>query len=278
VILQVPNYPPFREAIEHTGRKLIPLPMECHADGYRFNLERLEARIDARARIFLLCNPQNPTGRVFTRAELEQVAAFAERHDLIVVSDEIHADLVHPGSRHVPFASLSPRAAARTITLNSATKSFNIPGLRCGVAHFGSRELMERFHRRIPARLTGAPNNIGIDATAAAWTDDGPWLGAVRDHLLAMRDHACASLRRELPQIRFHVPESTYLLWLDCSALDIGGSAARYFLEHARVGLSPGEQFLPGSQHRVRLNFATSKPILDEILERMASAIRLDGR
>lgn len=278
VIVQVPNYAPFREAIETTGRRLIALEMERSADSYVFDLDKLERALDARTRVLILCNPHNPTGRVFTRAELEGLLEFAERHDLIVVSDEIHADLVYPGVCHLPFAALSDAAAARTVTLNSATKSFNIAGLRCAVAHFGTAALLERFHARIPARLTGAVNNLGIDATVAAWSEGEPWLEAVREHLLAMRTHLVETLRRELPAIRFHVPQATYLLWMDCSALALGQPAFDFFFERARVALSPGHVFDARAAHCARLNFATSRPILDEMLDRMITAVRAHGR
>ena len=274
VIVQVPNYAPFREAIETTGRRLVALDMVSGDDGYTFDLSQLEGQMDGRTRILILCNPHNPTGRVCTPCELQALYDFAERHELIVVSDEIHADLVWPGAQHLPFAAQSEAAAARTVTLNAATKSFNIAGLRCAVAHFGTAALQERFHARIPFRLTGAVNNLGIDATLAAWQDGQGWLDAVRLHLLQMRDHAAATLRRELPAIRFHVPEATYLLWLDCGALQLGRPAFDFFFEQARVALSPGQAFDARMPHCVRLNFATSRPILDQMLERMIGAVR----
>lgn len=274
VIVQVPNYPPFREAVGVTGRRFIPLEMEWTDDSYVFDLDKLENVIDERTRIFMLCNPQNPTGRVFTRTELECVAAFAEKHDLIVVSDEIHSDLIYPGTRHLPFAALSSMAAARAVTLNSATKSFNIPGLRCAVASFGTEALMQRFHKRIPPRLTGSVNSIGIDATVAAWAKGQPWLNSVLDYLLFMRNYVTETLRREIPGIRFHVPEATYLLWLDCTDLGLEGSAFNFFLEHARIGFTSGETFHPNAMKFVRLNFATSKLIIDEMLDRMITAVR----
>lgn len=149
VIVQMPSYPPFRDAIAMTHRCCVPLTMQPVDGTYLFDLEALEANLSPSTRIFMLCNPQNPTGRSFDRDELLQVFAFAQKHDLIVVSDEIHSDLVYSGRPHIPFASLSPEAAARCVTLNSATKSFNIPGLRCAVAYFGTEKLMQRFHERI---------------------------------------------------------------------------------------------------------------------------------
>ena len=275
VILQWPIYPPFREAIASTGRRLIPLEMESTPDGHVFDLDKLAAAVaGGRARMLFLCNPQNPTGRVFTRPELARIAAFAERHELVVVSDEIHADLVYPGARHLPLAALSAQARARTVTLNSATKSFNIAGLRCAAASFGTPALMQRFHARVPPRLTGSVNSVGIDATVAAWSEGQPWLDAVLEHLQAMRDHVTATLRRELPALRFHVPEATYLLWIDASGLELGEPAVDFFLREARVGFSAGAAFHPEAANFVRMNFASSPAIVDEILERMVGAVR----
>jgi cystathionine beta-lyase len=195
-----------------------------------------------------------------------------------VISDEIHSDLVFPGQQHIPFASLSPEIAARTVTLNSATKSFNIPGLRCAIMAFGSDELQRRFHKRIPFRVTGQGSIVGIDATIAAWNEGQPWLDAVMDHLLKARNRVKEVLSAQAPEIDFYAPEATYLTWLDCSKLRLSTSAFQFFLDHARVGLSAGETFDPACSQFVRLNFGTSMPILDEILDRMVTATRKNDR
>jgi cystathionine beta-lyase len=278
VILQTPNYPPFRDAIQTTERKLLPLPMRNQGDRYGFDIDELTSLLANDTRIFVLCNPQNPTGRVFSRDELLALGQFAILHDLIVISDEIHSDLVYPGQTHIPFASLSPEIAARTVTLNSATKSFNIPGLRCALMAFGSEELKTRFHRRIPSKLTGSGNIIGVDATVAAWTECQPWLDAVMGHLFKARERVMEVLAAEAPEILFHSPEATYLGWLDCAKLRLSTSAFQFFLDNARVGLSAGETFDPTCAQFVRLNFATSMPILNEILDRMITATRQNDR
>jgi len=278
IVLQVPNYPPFRDAITTTERRLLPLAMRDNGSRHVVDMDELEKLVDARTRIFILCNPQNPTGRVFTRDELTALSHFAEAHDLIVISDEIHSDLVYPGHEHIPFASLSAEAAARTITLNSATKSFNIPGLRCAVIAFGNAALRERFHKRIPLRLTGSANVVGADATIAAWTEGQPWLDAVLAHLLKARNRVTEVLSKEAPQIRFHAPEATYLTWLDCSRLELSASAFQYFLNAAKIGFSAGETFDPACPQFVRFNFATSMPILDEMLDRFVTATRRNAR
>lgn len=278
VFLQTPNYPPFREAIQSTGRKLLSLPMRDQGDRYGFDLDELKSLVDSTTRIFVLCNPQNPTGRVFDRDELLALGKFAVAHDLVVVSDEIHSDLVYAGRQHIPFASLGPEIAARTVTLNSATKSFNIPGLRCAAMAFGDVALQARYLKRIPAKLTGSANIVGVDATVAAWTEGQPWLDAVMAHLTKARDRVKQVLSTEAPGIHLHAPEATYLAWLDCSKLGLSTSAFDFFHDNARVGLSVGETFDPSCAPFVRLNFATSMPILDEILERMVKATRQNVR
>ncbi len=272
VILQLPAYPPFRESIASTERKQIALSMRDDGKRHVFDLGELEGQIDARTRLLILCNPQNPTGRVFERDELMRLAQFALRHDLVVISDEIHSDLVFDGRRHIPFASLGEDIAARTVTITSATKSFNIPGLRCGVMHFGSEELRRRFAKRIPSRLIGGCNAIGIDATAAAWTRSDDWLDAVIAHLAAARDRVVDTIRSELPGVVCRSPEGIYLAWIDFRALRLNESAFQFFHDKARIALSPGENFDPTLPHCGRLNFATSMPILDRILERLVTA------
>ena len=199
----------------------------------------------------------------------------AIEHDLIVIADEIHSDLVYDGRKHIPFATLGAEIAARTVTITSATKSFNIPGLRCGVMHFGTPELRRRFARAIPSRLVGGCSGLGIDATVAAWTLSDDWLDAVVAHLTAARDRVIEVLRAELPQVRCHAPEGTYLAWLDFRELHLKMPAFQFFHDHARVALSAGENFDPDCAQFARLNFATSMPILDRILERLVTAARM---
>ncbi|QQS15038.1 MAG: aminotransferase class I/II-fold pyridoxal phosphate-dependent enzyme [Rhodospirillales bacterium] len=274
VILQTPNYPPFREVIRTTGRKLIALPMVDDGTRHVCDIAALAKECDAKTRIFTLCNPQNPTGRVFTRAELLEFGRFAIERDLIVIADEIHADIVYPGHRHIPFASLGPEYAARTVTLTSATKSFNIPGLRAALLHFGDAALRDRFLQRIPARLMGDANAIGVDATVAAWTEGQPWLDAVTAHLLKARDRLVETVRKETPKVKVHAPEGTFLAWLDCSALGLNTPAFDFFHDKAKIAFSAGETFDPACAQFVRFNFATSMPILDGILDRYTTAVR----
>src|SRR5216683_7217168 len=279
VVLQVPNYPPFRDAIATTERQLLPLPMREAGTRYVFDMAELAKLVDKRTRVFILCNPQNPTGRVFARDELLALGQFAIERDLIVVSDEIHSDLTYPGHQHIPFASLGPDIAARTVTINSATKSFNIPGLRCAVVAFGSDALLDRFRRAFPDRLLGMVGVAGVDATVAAWREGQPWLDAVMEVLRINRERVGAWTAALAGAIRHHPPEATFLAWLDCGTLPLGEAAPQqFFLERARVALNSGADFGPGGETYVRLNFATSPAILDEVLARMSSAIEGSGQ
>ncbi|MCC0044054.1 MAG: aminotransferase class I/II-fold pyridoxal phosphate-dependent enzyme [Brucellaceae bacterium] len=273
IILQMPAYPPFHDAINITGRRLIKNQLTDSGERFELDFDAMEASIDETTKMIVLCNPHNPTGRVFSRDDLLRLGQIAIRHGLYVVSDEIHADLAHPGHEHIPFASLSREIAARTITLNSATKSFNIPGLRCAVMHFGDAELFARFDSALPKKLMGQPSIIGIDATVAAWMEGQPWLDSTLGHLTAVRDHIFERLGREIPAVRGYSPEATYMAWLDCSGLDLDRPAFDFFHDEAGVAFSPGETFDAGCSQFVRFNFATSMEIADKIVDRMVSAI-----
>ena len=274
VVVQTPIYPPFLSGIDGTGRRRVLNPLVDSRVRLVVDAEGLRGVVDDRTRILLLCNPHNPSGRAFEREELAAIGSIAVERDLVIVSDEIHCDLVYPGGRHIPTGSLGQEIAARTITLNSATKGFNIAGLRCGVLHFGAPALKERFVQRIPPKLLGTPGITGIDATIAAWDHAQPWADKVVALLQQNRDWLAEAVAREFPGAVMRLPEATYLAWIDFSRLGLPQPAGTFFLEKARVGLSPGDNF--GEQYGafVRLNFATSPAILKEIVARMAAAVR----
>ena len=271
VVIFTPVYPPFFPAITGGHRRVIDCPLD--PEGWRLDASVLRDAIDERTTAILLCNPHNPTGRAFTRDELTAVAEVAEERDLLVISDEIWADLVYAPAQHIPFAALSDAAAARTVTISAASKAFNLAGLRCAVAHFGSDDVFAGLEA-LPRHLLGGVSSPGAEATLAAWTAGEPWLEATRRHLEAMRDHARARLAAELPQVRVISPEATYLMWLDFRALGLGDDPAAWLLEHARVGLSAGPDFGEHGAGFARLNFATTEGILDAVLDRIVGAVK----
>ncbi len=271
VIVQPPIYPPFLGSVGNLRRRLCPNPLVMGEGGYRLDLDGLAQQAED-ARILLLCNPHNPTGRVFRREELMAIAEIAIAHDLLVVSDEIHQDLVYPGGCHVPFASLSDEVAERTLTLTSASKAFNIAGLRCAIAVFGSAEMRRRF-LAFPRHLRGGLGSLGIQATLAAWTEGEPWLRDVLAYLEANRDFVAETVRRELPGVRFVPPQATYLFWLDFRELGLEPSPYRHFLDRAKVALSDGADFGPEGRGHARINFATSRPLLEQALTRLLTSL-----
>lgn len=273
VIVQTPIYPPFLGSVLKQGRRLDENALALGPRGYEFDLEQLRDTTDAATRVLLLCNPHNPTGRAFRREELAALAALAVERDWIVVADEIHQDLVWGDRRHVPFASLGPEVEARTITLTAASKAFNIAGLRCAVAIFGSDELKRGFSA-LPRHLRGGIGMLGIEALDAAWRHSGPWLDEVCEYLEANRSYLIDFVRDELPGVVLHPPEATYLAWLDCRALDLRPSPFGFFLEKAKVALSDGATFGAPGRGFARINFATSRAILSQALEHMAKALR----
>ncbi|HEX4983729.1 MAG TPA: aminotransferase class I/II-fold pyridoxal phosphate-dependent enzyme [Ilumatobacteraceae bacterium] len=262
IVLHTPAYHPFLDTIESMQRGIVRVPSPFDHDTLDSTLAREPARL------MILCHPHNPTGHVFTRPELEHLAEIAARHDLVVVSDEIHADLVHDPHGHVPFESLGPEVAGRTITLTSASKAFNLAGLRWAIMHAGS-DVMRSALGALPDHYFGAPNVMAVEATATAWTAGDAWLESVRSVLEENRHALSDLLAAHLPSVRYTPPEATYLAWLDCHALGLGDDPAVTFRERG-VELSPGPQFGVEGNGFVRLNFATSPAILAETIAAMA--------
>jgi cystathionine beta-lyase len=222
-----------------------------------------------REKLLLLCNPHNPGGTVYRQAELEQQLAFAQRHDLLVCSDEIHCELLlEPGLRHIPFATLSADAAQRSITLMSPSKTFNIAGLGASLAIIPDARLRTRF---ISQRNGLVPNVdiLAYVAATAAWRDGQPWLDEQLTYLRGNRDWLTRQING-LPGLSMVPPEATYLAWIDASGL--GQENPQHFFEQAGVGLSAGADF--GDAQFVRLNFGCPRALLEQAVERMARAIK----
>lgn len=275
VTMQTPIYHPFLNTITEMKRPLIDNPW-LRSDGeWVLDIDGLRRTLsETPAKVLILCNPHNPTGRVFTREELEALAEVVLDHELLVISDEIHAEILHPGQVHIPFASLSEQIADRTMTLNAASKAFNLAGLKLSVAHTTSEFIAERFDG-LPSHLFGGNNTFGLRATLACWRDGQEWFDAMLGRLTSNRDLLADLIREHIPEISYEKPEATYLAWLDCSRLDLGGAEpADYFLERAKVAFSPGVQFGPKGAGHCRMNFATGPEVITEAVERMAASLR----
>lgn len=278
VAMTTPIYPPFLSAVENAGRTLDAVPLREVRDGdalrYEIDFDALEAAITPKTRLFMLCNPHNPVGRVYTREELERIADLCIRHDLIICSDEIHCDLILGDTPHISIATLSPEVARRTITLLAPSKTFNIPGLGFSFAVIEDEALRLKVQKAAEG-IVPHPNVLGYTAAEAAYRDGGPWLDAMLDYLRGNRDFVADFVRRRLPGVVTTIPEGTYLAWLDFRAVPLpdGVDPFRFCLDKAKVALNDGAVFGDGGQGFTRLNFGCPRAMLEAALEEIAGAI-----
>jgi cystathionine beta-lyase len=271
VVIPTPAYPPFFEVVELTGRPVVAAPMARDADRDTLDLNAIDAALAAGARAVLLCNPHNPTGRVFTVQELEALCSIVDRYGARVVADEVHAPLVYEPHRHVPYATVSEAAAAHTLTITSASKAFNLAGLKCAQVIASNHADAARW-RGLRVFEVAGPTPIGVAASVAAYRDGGEWLSALVAYLDGNRRRLGELLADRVPAVAYRLPEATFLAWLDCAALGLD-DPARFFLDRARVAVSDGPPFGPGCDQFVRCNFATSRSLLEQIVTAMGSAV-----
>jgi cystathionine beta-lyase len=239
---------------------------------YGLDWDALAGAFHARTRLFLLSNPHNPVGVVYDPATLRRMAELCLCHDTVICSDEIHCDLLLGATRHTPLAALAPEIAERTITLMAPSKTFNLPGLGCGLAIVSNPELRKAIEQ---AKLGIVPhvNAMGLVAAQAAFEEGEAWLTALRAYLTGNRDFLVRYVAEHMPGLRTTVPDATYLAWLDCREAGIVGNPYTFFRDHAKVALSDGAAFGAGGDGFVRLNFGCPHALLVEGLERMSAAL-----
>ena len=274
VILPTPAYMPFLAVPPALGREIIQVPMLADGAGYfTLDYDAIDAAYRAGGHLLVLCNPCNPLGRVFSPAELAAVTEIVDRHGGRVFADEIHAALIYPGAGpHVPYASTSAVAAAHTLTATSASKAWNLPGLKCAQLILSSAADEETFGT-LPVIAAHGASTPGVVANIAAYQHGEPWLAEITGYLDDSRRLLGRLLARHLPQVRYRPPDGTYLAWLDCTALGLAGSPGALVTERAQVTVVDGPAFGTGGAGSFRLNFATPQPVLAEIVERLATAL-----
>ena len=271
ILTCTPIYPRFLSVAANHGQETIAVPLARGSNGrYAFDWPRLKQALTPRTRQFFLCNPHNPVSRAFSRSELEHVAAFCLEHDLVLISDEIHCDLILDEVDHIPVATISPEIAARTVTLMAPSKTYNIPGLVCSFVIIPDLILRQRFVRA-RAGLVPKVNVLGYTACEAALRHGGPWRQALLQYLRRNRDFVADCLAAELPGVTMTPCEATYLAWLDVSALELE-QPDRTFEQHG-VGLDDGRQYGAPAGKFVRLNFGCPHSILAKALLRMKQAV-----
>jgi len=273
VVVQTPVYPLLLKAPYETGRESAEVGFVQDSNGgYRIDWEAFANAVSERARLFILCNPQNPLGRVFTRDELEKMAEICLKNGTVICSDEIHCDLVYRGHQHIPIASIAPEIAERTITLMAPSKTFNLAGLQCSFALIQNDALRRQFLAASRGLLTHL-NLLGCAAALAAYEQGQTWLDECLLYLESNRDSLVTFVRENMPEIRVSAPEGTYLAWLDCTRVSALSKPYAFFLKQARVALSDGRTFGAAGEGHVRVNFGCPKPLLLEALGRMKDAL-----
>lgn len=273
VVINPPVYPPFAMIIEEVGRTIVDVPLaHVPGGGWDLDLEALEKAFADGAKAYLLCNPHNPVGRVFEKAQLEAIAKLAKQYDVVVLSDEIHAPLVLPGAVHVPFVSVSEKIGANAITITSASKAWNIAGLKCAVFVAGS-PAMQSAMKKLPIELPERVGLHGMLASIVAFQEGGGYLDELLAHLDRNRTTMAQLVGVYLPAVRYIAPQASYLAWLDCSALGLGDDPAKVFLKKGKVAVMPGLAFGRQGACFARVNMGTSSTILSEIVGRMGKAL-----
>ena len=270
VVVFTPIYYPFRAIINDTGRRLVDVPLD--GPDWRFDPERFEAAIDPTTKLVLWCNPHNPLGRMFDAEEIAAFAEVVERHDLLVISDEIWCDLTFDGG-HIPLSLNHESLRHRIVTLGSASKTFNVAGLRTAVAHIGDPRVRDRFAKLSNHFLAG-PTPLGAEARLAAWTPGQPWLDKIKAQLHINRDHLAERVAADLPGVTMTLPEATYLAWIDFSNSGLIGNPSEIFRERGKITVHDGAKFCASAASCVRVNFATSPKILDTVIDRMAQVLQ----
>jgi cystathionine beta-lyase len=273
LLIQPPVYMPFLRVANNVGGIDQEAPLTPHSDGYyTVDDDRFESAITDQTRMFLLCNPHNPVGRVFHRDELERMAAICLRHNLVICSDEIHGDLIFSGHQHVPVASIDPEIAQKTVTLMAPSKTFNIAGLSCSFAVIQNPTLRKQFEQGGLGMVHGV-NLLGLVAAQAAYQHGQEWLDQMLAYLEENRNVLVRFVNEQLPGVKIFCPEGTYLAWLDCRNAGLGDKPAEFFHKTARVALNEGDAFGQQGAGFVRLNFGCPRSMLLEALERMKKAL-----
>ncbi len=275
VAFSPPVYPPFFEWVPEARGRIVEVPLRLDSDGWRLDLEALEAAFAQHPAVYILCNPHNPVGRVHSLEELTALVRLARIHRVPIISDEIHAPLVLPGATFTPLLTIAG-AAEIAVAVQSASKAFNLAGLKCAAIVTGSAR-MRALVEQMPPDARWRIGHFGVLATVAAYNSGRDWLDRLLHTLDARRALLGRLLHERLPHVSWHPPEATFLAWLDCREIGPDSTARDLFLERGRVALEPGLAFGAAGSGFVRLNYATSEEILDQALQRMDSAVADQG-
>ena len=275
VLIQTPVYNIFFNSILNNGRQVLESPLRYDGKEYRIDFADLEEKLsDPQTALMILCNPHNPTGKIWDRQTLEKIGALCSRHHVTVVSDEIHCDLTDPGESYVPFASVSETCRQISITCMAPTKAFNLAGLQTAAVSVPDEVLRHKVWRALNTDEAAEPNAFAVEAAVTAFTRGADWLDALRDYLYENKKLAAAYIEKEIPGVRAVASQATYLLWLDCSGLiGCGREAAGFLRRETGLYLSEGSQYGGNGADFLRMNIACPRAVLKDGLERLKNGL-----
>jgi cystathionine beta-lyase len=275
IIIQPPVYYPFKNAILNNGRQVVDNPLKIVDGNYEMDYEDLEKKIDGRTKMLIFCSPHNPVGRVWKRDELKQLAEVCERKDILIISDEIHSDLILGKTKHTCTATLSEDALQRTVTLVAPNKTFNIAGLQNADAIIPNKKLNDAFKNVTQNTSISNPNIFGMVAQEAAYAKGEPWLEELLTYLRGNLDYLEKYIKKRIPQLKVYPLEGTYLAWVDCTNLGMDDATlSDWMLKKAKLWLDDGVMFGSGGSMFMRINIGCPRSTLKEALERLEKAAK----
>ncbi|MDM5309433.1 MalY/PatB family protein [Peribacillus frigoritolerans] len=276
IIIQPPVYHHFARVIQAAGREVVTNPLVLKNGHYSIDFEDLEAKIDEKVKMFILCSPHNPVGRVWSKDELTRLGQICRKHKILVVADEIHCDFVYHTHTHIPFASISEEFANHSITCIAPSKTFNLMGVQTSSIIIPNRQLRDRFNQELHTLSIGSPNIFGAVALEAAYRYGEEWLDQVLDYLQGNLEYSLSYFRKNIPEINVIQPEGTYLVWLDCRELRFSDKELNEFmLQSARVAMNQGQIFGKEGEGFMRLNIACPRSMLQNALSGIENAVTL---
>lgn len=274
VLLQPPVFPPFFSSIENNGRIVVNNQLKQENGKYVMDYDDLEAKLSSGVKAMLLCNPHNPVGRVWNREELRKVGELCNKYNVIIISDEIHSDLVYSGCTHIPAASVSEQLSVRTVTCVAPSKTFNIAGLFIGAVIISDKTLRDKFNHTLNRVGIEMSNLFSSTALESAYTNGHEWLNQLLTYLEGNIDFLVDYFNKRIPRIKVSKPQGTFLAWLDCRELGMKQKdLVDFFISKARVGLNDGTSFGAGGEGFMRINIACPRSLLEEALKRIEQAV-----
>lgn len=274
VIIQTPVYPPFYSVIKDNGREIVKNPLKLEDGKYHMDYDDLEKKIDSKTKMLILCSPHNPVGRVWKEEELKRLADICMRNNILIVSDEIHFDIVYNGNKHVVFGSISDEIRDNCVVLTAPSKTFNIAGLQVSNVIISNDELRKKFRYELQKDHISSPNIFGGEALIAAYNESEEWLEELLKYLEGNRDFFLSYINERIPKLKAIKPEGTYLIWVDCNGLNMDPDEIRdFFINKCRLALNDGRTFGEEGKGFMRFNIGCPRSLLKEALERIEKGI-----